>query len=331
MDMVEKRLSKRNRKKLIQPGIYAGVIIVLSLFPLWIKSPYWTHIFILTFIYIIATVSLRTITISGQFPLAHAAFMGIGGYVAAIPSKWFGWSPWFTIPLGAITAMGIGILIGYPFARLRAMYYAMVSLFFGIGVLQVFFVFQRWTNAYHGLTGIPPLLSVTSKVPYYYFFLGLTVVCLSILYRFEFCRIGMTLKAIEQSHLVASSVGINEPRYRVLVLAVGCFFVGLSGGAYAHYVRALSYTSFDLLATLWLFMYVLIGGIGSFAGPIVGTALLVIVPEFLRGMKEFVPYISAAILLIVVFVMPEGLVGLPQLVESWMKKHREKRAVDHAS
>jgi len=62
-----------------------------------------------------------------------------------------------------------------------------------------------------------------------------------------------------------------------------------------------------------------------------GTALLVIVPEFLRGMKEFVSYISAAILLIVVFVMPEGLVGLPQLVESWMTKHREKKAVRHAS
>ena len=331
MDLFEKLFSKRDWKRPTPSCIYAGVIVILCLLPLIIRSPYLIHIFILTFITIIATVSLRTITISGQFPLAHGAFMGIGGYVAAVPSRWFGWSPWLTIPLGAFTAMGIGVLIGYPFARLRAMYYDMVSLFFGIGVLQVFFVFQRWTNAYHGLTGIPPLLSVTSKLPYYYLFLGLTVLCLSALYRFEFCRIGMTLKAIEQSHLVASSIGINEARFRVLVLAVGCFFVGLSGGAYAHYTRTLSYTSFDLLATLWLFMYVLIGGIGSFNGPIIGTALLVIVPELLRGMKQFVPYISAAILLVVVFVMPDGIVGLPQLVKSGYLRWRKRERVGQAS
>jgi branched-chain amino acid transport system permease protein len=331
MDLFEKQLSQKGRKYLTKLCVYAGVIAILSLLPLMIKSPYLIHIFILTFITIIATVSLRTITISGQFPLAHGAFMGIGGYVAAVLSRWFGWSPWFSIPLGAFTAMGIGILIGYPFARLRAMYYDMVSLFFGLGVLQVFFVFQRWTNAYHGLTGIPPLLPVTSKVPYYYLFLGLTVLCLLALYRLEFCRIGVTLKAIEQSHLVASSVGINEAKYRVLVLAVGCFFVGLSGGAYAHYTRTLSYTSFDLLATLWLFMYVLIGGIGSFNGPIIGTALLVIVPELLRGMKQFVPYISAAILLVVVFVMPDGIVGLPQFVKSGFLRWRKRGRVGQAS
>ena len=330
--MIEKWLSTRGRGKLAKPAVYAGLMVTLSLLPLFIKSAYWIHIFILTFIYIIATVSLRTITISGQFPLAHAAFMGIGAYASAIVAKELGWSPWLTIPMGGLVAMGIGILIGYPFARLRALYYAMVSLFFGIGMVQVLFVFQRWTNAPHGLTGIPPLLpAATSKVPYYYFFLGLTSLCLLALYRFESCRIGTTLKAIAQSYLVASSVGINEARYRVLVLAVGCFFVGLAGAGYAHYNLVLAYTSFDMLATLWLFMYTLIGGIGSFAGPIIGTALLVIVPELFRELKAFVPFISAAMLLIVVFAMPQGLVGLPQLIRSWFMKRRKGERVVHAS
>jgi branched-chain amino acid transport system permease protein len=329
--MLKDRLSTEGRRDLTKPAIYAGVVIILALLPLFIKSRYLIHIFILTFVYTIATVSLRTITLSGQLPLAHAAFMGIGAYVAAVPSKWFGWPPWITIPMGAFTAMAVGALIGYPFARLRALYYAMVSLFFGIGVLQVFFVFQRWTNAYHGLTGIPGLPPFSSKVQYYYFFLVLGVICLLFLYRFEFCRIGMTLKAINQSYLVAASVGINEAKYRVLVLAVGSFFAGLAGGTYAHYMRAVSYTSFDLLSTLWLFMYALIGGIGHFAGPIIGTALLLLVPEFLRGLKEYVPYISAVILFIVVFVMPEGLVGLPKLVRSLTTKRDERRADPDAS
>ena len=193
---------------------------------------------------------------------------------------------------------------------------------------KLIFAFE---GAYHGMTGIPGLLPFNSKVPYYYFFLVLGVVCLLFLYRFERCRIGVTLKAINQSYLVAASVGINETKYRVLVMAVGCFFAGLAGGTYAHYMRALSYTSFDLLATLWLFMYALIGGMGQFAGPIIGTAILIIVPELLRGLKEYVPYISAVILLIVVFVMPEGLVGLPKLVRSLMTKLDFRKADPDAS
>jgi branched-chain amino acid transport system permease protein len=139
----------------------------------------------------------------------------------------------------------------------------------------------------------------------------------------------MSLKAIAQSHLVASSVGINEALYRVMALAVGCFFVGFAGAAYAHYNLTLSYTSFDMLATLWLFMYTLIGGIGSFAGPLIGTTVLFLVPELFRELKQFLPYISAAILFIVVFVMPQGLVGLPQLLKTWYMELRER--VTHAS
>jgi branched-chain amino acid transport system permease protein len=308
--MLGKSFSERTRE-MSEALAYIALIVILSLLPLFVTSPYWIHNLILTLIYMIATVSLRVITISGQFPLAHGAFMGIGAYVSAVPAKWFGWPIWLTVPMGGVIAMLVGILVGYPFARLRALYYAMVSLFFGIGILQVFFVFQRWTGAYHGLTGIPLLFPTTpSKVPYYYFFLGLSAACLAALYRFEHCRIGTSWKAIAQSHQVASSVGINEARYRVLALAVGCFFVGIAGAAYGHYNSVLSYTSFDMLATMWLFIYVLIGGINSFLGPILGTALLLIVPEIFRGMKGFVPYISAGILLIVAYARPEGLVSL---------------------
>ena len=331
--MIKKRLCLRGTSKLITPAVYTGIIAILVLLPLFVESPYWIHIFILVFTYIICTSSLRFITTSGQTPLAHAAFMGIGAYVAGMASRWLHWSPWFTIPLGAIAAMAIGMLIGYPFSRLRTIYYALVSLFFGGGIIQVILAFSRWTGGQVGLADIQLLFAVgTSKVPYYYFFLGLTLLCLLAIYRFEFCRIGISLKAISQSYLVASSVGINEARYRIIALAVGCFFVGLAGASYAHYAGALSYTSFDLLSTLWLFIYVLIGGIGSFVGPIIGTAILIIVPELFRGLKEFVPFISAAILLIVIFVMPKGLVGLPQIIKSWFSESmKNKRRVTHAS
>ena len=305
--------------------IYSALIVILALVPLFVTSSYWLHVLIMIFIYLVVAVSMRFIVISGQFPMAHAAFMGIGAYFSAVVAKELGWSLWITIPLAALISMGIGIFIGYPFARLRALYYAMVSLFFGVGILQVNYVAQNWTAGYSGLTGIPPLFSgAASKIPYYYFILGITLLCLVAIYRFEFCRIGITLKAIAQSYQAGASVGINEARYRVLALAIGCFFAGLAGAVYAHYNLTLSHTSFDMLATLWLFLYLVIGGMGSFPGPIIGVVVLMLIPELLRNLRQFVPFISAAILFLVVYLMPQGLVNLPQLIWShWFKRKDE--------
>jgi branched-chain amino acid transport system permease protein len=298
-----------NRGNMIKPGAWAGMLIILSLCPLFIKSPYLIHVFNLTFIYIIVAVSFRTIMTSGQLPLGHAGFMGIGAYTSASVAIWLGWTPWVTIPLGALAAMGIGVIMGYPFARLRTVYYAMISLFFGILITSSIKAFETWTGGAAGLTGIPTLFGY-SKIPYYYFFLGLTSVCLLVLYRFEFSRTGLTWRAIAQSYQVAASVGINEARYRILASAIGCLFAGLAGATYAHYNGVIGITSFGLMSTILLLIYVIVGGAGSFFGPIIGVVLLMTVPELLRGLREYVPYISAAILLIVVYLMPKGAAGL---------------------
>ncbi len=318
---------RRRRAKL---SAVAGSVAVLCLLPVFVSSSYTLHIFILTFIYIIVTVSLRTITTSGQFPPAHGAFMGVGAYAAGMTSRWLGWSCWITIPSAALFTMALGILIGYPFSRLRTLYYAMGSLFFGLGVVQVIYALGDWTGGYSGFYGVHPIFT-GSKVPYYYFFLGLAVVCSAALYRFEFSRIGQSLKAVHQSHEVASSVGINEGWYRVMVVGVGCFFAGLAGACYAHYNLVISAASFNLGATLGLFMSVLVGGIDSFAGPIIGTFVLVLAPEYLRDLRIYSPLVSAAILLIVVYLIPRGLVGLPQIISSWYVKRRKGYGVTRAS
>jgi branched-chain amino acid transport system permease protein len=317
VDMAEKEQEKPLRKgKLWQLAAYGGIIVVLAVLPLFNLSSYLLHILILTFIYIVATVSLRFVVTSGQYPLAHGAFMAIGAYTSAVTAKLLGWPVFLTIPLGGFMAMLIGALIAFPFARLRAFYYAMVSLFFGLGVINIINVLTPWTSGSGGLVNIPHLLPTTDKMPYYYFVLGFMVICLIAMWRFEFSRIGLTLKAIAQSHMVASSVGISEVWYRVMALAIGCFFVGIAGATYAHYNFTLSPTSFDLMASFWLFIYALIGGIGSFSGPIIGTALLVITPLLLNSLKQFIPFITAGILLIVFFVMRDGLVSLPKIIMS---------------
>jgi branched-chain amino acid transport system permease protein len=322
--------NKKDLRKWRQPAVYAGLVIILAILPQIVSSQYTLHILILVFIYLIVASSFRTITISGQFPLAHGAFMGIGAYVAAMLSKWLNWPPWFTLPTAAVAAMTIGILIGFPFSRLRTIYYAMGSLFFGLGIIYIIYVGGTITGGYAGLPGIHPIFT-GSRVPYYYLFLGLSLLSLLALYRFENCRIGTDLKAISQSYLVASSVGINEAFYRILALAVGCFFAGLAGACYAHYNRVITPNSFNLASTLWMTMYVLVGGIDNFAGPIIGTFILVIIPEYFRDLKMYSPYISAGILLVVVYLMPQGLVSIPQMVKSLYVKIQKRRKDSRAA
>ena len=295
------------------------IVAIAALIPVFVEDVYMLHILILVFLYTIASVSFRTITVSGQFPLAHGAFMGIGAYLTAMTTRWLGWSPWFTIPSAALITAGIGMLLGFPFSRLRSLYYAMGSLFFGIGVLRIVYAFGDVTGGYSGMVGIPPLFT-GSKVYYYYLFLALALASIAALYRFEFSRIGTNLKAIAQSHLVASSVGINEGFYRILAVGVGCFFAGLTGAGYAHYNRVISPASFDFMATMWLVMYVLIGGIDSFTGPVIGTFVLILIPEYFRDLKMYAPFISAVLLGVVVYLMPKGIASLPSLV------FRRKRA-----
>lgn len=295
-------------------GYLAGLVVLLLL-PLFAESQYTLHILIMMLIYITAASSLRTLAISGQVSMAHAGFMSIGAYASACLARYLGFSPWLSIPLGGLATMLVAVLVGFPFSRVRAIYFSMVSLFFGIGILSVNSIFGKYTGHINGLIGIPPLF-IGSKIYYYYFFLGLTVLCLFILWRFESCRIGICLKAIDQSPDVAASVGISEVKFRVLSLGVSCFVVGILGACYAHYSMVISYSSFDLLASINLLVFVLIGGLGSFAGPIIGAVVLYLVPEIFRVLMEYTPYLYAGMLLLVIFAMPNGLVGLPGQIKA---------------
>jgi branched-chain amino acid transport system permease protein len=170
---------------------------------------------------------------------------------------------------------------------------------------------------------------LSSRVLYYYFFLVLTLFSLLILHSLENSRIGMSWKAISQSYLVASSVGINEAGFRVLALAVGCFFAGIAGAGYAHYNMVLTRSSFGFLSSVNLLIYVLVGGAGSFVGPIIGTVVLVIVPEIFRWLKAFAPFVFGGIMLLVVFFMPQGIAGLfDQVKTRFLRIHEGERPKD---
>lgn len=128
--MILAKRNSPNKRKPVKGISFAALIILLFLAPLLLRG-YYIHLANLVMIYVLLTASLRTIYISGQLSLSQAAFMGIGAYVSAILAKHLGWTPWCTIPIGGITAMTAGILIGFPFSRLRAIYFSMPASFSG--------------------------------------------------------------------------------------------------------------------------------------------------------------------------------------------------------
>ena len=314
--LVERELPEveARRRRWVGPSVIGAVVILLALLPLGISGSYYMHIMILAMVYVVVSSSFRAISISGQFNIAQGAYMGIGAFAAALPSVWLDWPAWITLPMGAIAATIVGTVLAFPFARLRTIYYAMGTLFLGYVVMNMFTVGGKWTGSNSGLAGVHPIF--TNRTYYYYMFFGLMVVSLVCLYRFEFSRIGVTLKAVAQSHAVAASVGISERRSRILAVAFGCFFTGLIGAAYAHYQMVASQSSFGLSATLWIIMYVLVGGINSFWGPAIGVLVLMFIPEFFRDLKGWLPFVSAGILLVIAFTLPEGIAGIPKLIKA---------------
>jgi branched-chain amino acid transport system permease protein len=334
-------------------------IILASFFilaPFLFKSRTWLNAFITIFVSVVGAVSMRTISLSGNMSFAHGAFIGIGAYTAGVLGKELGVSILLTVPAGAATAMLLGLITGLPFARLRSIYFCMGSMFMGVAIIQ-FISSVKITGGAVGLRNVPSLSKAVAPVfdsgfgaflervgignvqLCYYILLFITLLSLTCLYRFEHSRIGWILKALSQSPEVASSTGINEKYFRLLSVCFGCFFAGLIGAVYAHYNTTLSPNSYSMGVTLWLIMYMMIGGMNNFLGPILGAIILELIKQistlltamsgaagatagfiaFSRWVGQYaayVPFFTALVLLIVVYCLPGGIVSLPSVIRA---------------
>ena len=347
------------------PYIILAAFFILA--PVAFKSRTWLNSFITIFVFVVGSVSLRTIALSGNLSFAHAAFIGIGAYTAGVLGKELGLGILLTIPIGALAATLVGFITGWPFARLRSVYFCMASMFMGVAIVQFISAFTL-TGGAIGLQGVPSLSKALSQTmtggfgqflesvgignlqQCYFLFLLITILSIVCMYRFEHSRIGWTLKALSQSPAVASSIGVNERYYRLLSVCVGCFFAGLIGALYAHYNTTLSPNSYSMGVTLWLLMYMMIGGSNKFLGPIVGALLIGFIrqmPILLTGMSgnagvsdafvafsrwvgqysAYTPFLTALILLLVSYFLPGGLVGIPAAIRRSRAKRRERKPV----
>ncbi len=300
--------------------IFGALIVLLIVLPNVFSGPYSLHTLILTMMNIVLAASLRLINLSGQMSLAHGGMMTIGAYASTLLVIRLGLSSWLAIPTAGLLSAFVAVLAGFPFVRLKGIYFSIVTIFFGE---MVVLTAEHWQTLTGGSTGIfniprpnvvtiPGLLNLTfsSKIDFYYAMLVLMMASLLLLYAIERSRIGLILRAVQQTDSLAESVGINTAGFKVLAFAVGCFFAGITGGFYSHYISAISPDSFGFLFTIYILVYMIVGGEKRFAGPILGAFVLTILPEVLRPLKALVPFFFAAVLILVIFFAPDGMAGM---------------------
>ncbi|MBN2062359.1 MAG: branched-chain amino acid ABC transporter permease [Deltaproteobacteria bacterium] len=318
-----------------------ALIILLFILPVFLNGPYILHLCILLAINIILSTSLRLISLTGQISLAHGGMVTIGAYTSAILVMKLGVSSWVALIVAGLAAAASACLIGFPFVRLKGIYFCMVTVFLGQIVTLAIQEWKSITGGTQGIFDIPPpdpvnllgFISITfdNRVPFYYLILIIMIISLLLLYAIEHSRTGFIFRGIEQSDSLTESVGIFTLGYKVLSFSIGCFFAGLTGGFYSQYVSTIHPNTFGFIFTVYTLVYMVVGGSKNFYGPIIGSLVLGLIPEVLRPLKTYQPFFFAGVLLLIIFFMPEGLVGLPEwirLKSSKISRNKTRHARD---
>lgn len=295
---------------------YPILLICLIVLPLVFSGPFYIHTFILVMMNVVLASSLRLINLSGQMSLAHGGMATLGAYASSLLVMKLGFSSWVALLSAGVFVAIIAALVGMPFVRLKGIYFSIVTIFFSEMVVLTAQQWESLTGGSGGIYNIPrpdklPFFDFTTKIDFYYLALFLMLLALLILYAVERSRVGLTLRGVRQTDSLAESVGINTSGYKILAFTIGCFFAGVVGAYHSQYISAISPDGFGFLFTIYILVYMTVGGAEAFTGPIIGAFVLTILPEVARALKEYVPFIYAGVLIAVIFFMPEGLAGIP--------------------
>lgn len=268
---------------------------------------------------------------NGQISLGHSAFVAVGGYTAAILMVDYGWPFWSTIIVGGIIAGTLGFLIGVPALRLTGPYLAISTLGLALATPQIL---KKYDGLTHGTQGInvrpevpaPPAfikdwfgIQLSNDEWIYFLALFIAVIMLLLAINIVRSRIGRAFVAIRDSEIAAQAMGISVPRYKTMAFAISAFYAGIAGGTYAQVVGYVSPESFNFLLSINFLTTIVVGGLASILGSILGATGLILVPE-LPGLVSFIPgaglpdelswaFYGAALILVMIFA-PYGLAGL---------------------
>ncbi len=298
-------------------GSWLVGLLSLYLVPQVVTNDYWLHTLDMTLIFIIAATGLNLISgFTGQLSLGHGALFGIGAYATSLISVKLGVSFWISVPLAAIIAALFGIIIGIPSLKLEGPYLALTTIGFGQIIEIILNEWQDLTGGPMGFQGIPyPSLgsrTLTTAGDQYYILLTITIVAIWLIKNLIDSKTGRAFRAVKGDNRAAGVMGINTVYYKLLAFVISAGLAGLAGALYAHRAGYVSPDTFNFGLSLQLLLMVVLGGMGSLAGAIVGAAFLELAFVLLRGVEEYQMIFYAVAIILSSMFMPRGLVGLAQ-------------------
>lgn len=297
------------------PAMKVVLLAFALIFPLIAGSEYQIYVMALAFIWAIAVYGLNIITgFCGQLNLAHGGFFAIGAYVVAILTVDHGWAFWPAFVASGVFSAVFGFLVGIVSLRLKEHYFAIFTLCVGF---IIYLLLDKWEALTHGSLGIiniaPPegfgLIDFTRTIPFYYLVLFFLVLAIVLVSRISSSLVGRTFLAIRISDDLAQSLGINLMRNKVLAFVLSTVYAGLAGGLYAGVVRFIGPAEAEVVHTFDIITYLLVGGIGTLMGPLVGTMMITWLTQAVQSFEEYRMIVFGPLLVLLVIFMPKGVVG----------------------
>jgi branched-chain amino acid transport system permease protein len=307
-----------------------GWLLLLALalaFPFLAGNDYHLTVMSTAYIFAIATIGLNLITgYTGQYNLAHSGFMAVGAYTVGILTVDHQVPFWIAFVLAGVFAAFLGFFVGLVSLRLKTHFFSIFTLCVGY---IMYLVIEKWESLTHGTVGIigipaPPSIGgidFTEPRPQYYLVLLFLVASLWIMHRIVRSLLGRTFMAIRNGDDLAQALGINLMRNKLLAFMLSVFFAGLSGGLYAGFVRFIGPGVASVEHTFDMTMYMLVGGIGTLLGPLLGAIGVPWLTQYLQVLQDYRFVVFGPLLVILVIFLPYGIVG------TWMNRKRRKEAL----
>ena len=296
----------------------AAIAILVALFailPVFLKS-YGVYLCTLFCVYLMATYGLNlTIGYAGQMSLGQAAFLGIGAYIAAIGMK-AGLPFYVMLVVAAIVCFSVGLMLGFPALRVQHHYLAFATLGFNVLVFLIMRNEEKVTGGTFGISGIPrPTLfglSLDGNLPFFWFTLFATLVVIALLGWLLRSPWGRAFAALRDNPIRAESLGVNITAYTLFAFAIGATCAGIAGVFFASLVQFIEPAPFHVSTSLMMLLGVIVGGSGRFFGPVLGTVVIMLLPEWLRFMANWYLAVFGFAVVALMIWLPGGVRSIPE-------------------
>ena len=287
--------------------------------PWVINTPYWRGILVLCAMNVLLALGLNLVLgYTGQLNLGQSAFFGIGAYVTTILVKTYHWNFWLAALAAVAFAGVVGLALAAFAVRLRGHYLAIASLGFAVITYQILVNWEKVTEGVRGIYGILP--PVGSTIGMFYLVAGIAVVVYWLMDNLVRSPIGDTLRAIREDEVSAASLGVRSYVWKAFAFSVGSSVGALAGVFYPGFVGTLVPDAFNIVESFTMMAMVIVGGMGTMIGPVIGAVVLTFLPELLRGFGELRLMIYGLALTLVVLFMPGGIVQAWNRVASKMRQ-----------